>query len=131
MNTFGNLFRITTWGESHGKALGVVVDGCPAGIELDENMILKELERRKPGQSSVTTSRSEPDKPEILSGVFEGKTTGHPISVIVWNEDADSSKYDNLKDVYRPGHADFSYDKKYGIRDHRGGGRSSGRETVA
>jgi len=131
MNTFGTLFRVTTWGESHGKALGCVIDGCPSNISIDESDIAEELKRRKPGQSAVTTSRREDDKPEILSGVFEGKTTGHPISVLVWNKDADSSKYDNLKDVYRPGHADLTYEKKYGIRDHRGGGRSSGRETVA
>lgn len=130
-STFGKLFRITTWGESHGKALGVVIDGCPAGLELSENDIQPFLDRRKPGQSEVTTQRSESDEVEILSGVFEGKTTGTPISMIINNEDHNSNAYDELKNVYRPGHADFTYDAKYGFRDHRGGGRSSGRETVA
>ncbi|TDJ52748.1 MAG: chorismate synthase [Nitrospina sp.] len=129
-NSFGQLFRITTWGESHGKGIGVVIDGCPAGLPLNEKDIQKELERRRTGQSKVTTTRREPDKIRIMSGVFAGKTTGTPISLLVENEDADSSKYDLIKDLYRPGHADFTYDMKYGFRDHRGGGRSSARETV-
>lgn len=131
MNTFGQLFRVTTWGESHGKALGCVIDGCPPDITLSEEIISTELQRRKPGQSDVTTARKEDDIPEILSGVFKGKTTGHPISVIVKNKDHDSSAYDHLENVYRPGHADKTYQEKYGIRDHRGSGRASGRETVA
>ena len=130
-STFGKVFRITTWGESHGKALGVIIDGCPAGLELSESDIQPFLDRRKPGQSEVTTQRNESDEVEILSGVFEGKTTGTPISMIIKNEDHNSNAYDELKDVYRPGHADLTYDAKYGFRDHRGGGRSSGRETVA
>ena len=130
-STFGKIFKITTWGESHGKALGVVIDGCPAGLELSENDIQPFLDRRKPGQSEITTQRNESDKVEILSGVFEGKTTGTPISMIIKNEDHNSNAYDDLKDIYRPGHADITYDAKYGFRDHRGGGRSSGRETVA
>lgn len=130
-STFGKLFKITTWGESHGKALGVVIDGCPAGLELSESDIQPFLDRRKPGQSEITTQRNESDEVEILSGVFEGKTTGTPISMIIKNEDHNSNAYDDLKDVYRPGHADITYDAKYGFRDHRGGGRSSGRETVA
>jgi len=129
-NSFGQLFRITTWGESHGKGIGVVIDGCPAGLPLNERDIQKELERRRTGQSKVTTTRREPDQIRIMSGVFAGKTTGTPISLLVENEDADSSKYDLIKDLYRPGHADFTYDMKYGFRDHRGGGRSSARETV-
>lgn len=129
-SSFGQIFRVTTWGESHGKALGAVIDGCPAGLELSEDDIQKELDRRKPGQSKVTTARAEDDKCEILSGIFEGKTTGTPISVIVYNKDHHSDDYSNIKDCYRPGHADFTYDKKYGIRDYRGGGRSSGRETI-
>ncbi len=130
-STFGKIFKITTWGESHGKALGVVIDGCPAGLELSEKVIQPFLDRRKPGQSEITTQRNESDEVEILSGVFEGKTTGTPISMIIKNEDHNSNAYDELKDVYRPGHADLTYDAKYGFRDHRGGGRSSGRETVA
>lgn len=129
-NTFGNYFRITTWGESHGRALGVVVDGCPAGLEISEEEIQFELDRRRPGQSSITTQRKEPDKIEILSGLFEGKTLGTPISMIVRNTDAISKSYEDIKDTYRPGHADYTYDQKYGYRDHRGGGRSSNRETV-
>lgn len=129
-NTFGRIFRITTWGESHGKAIGVVLDGCPAGLEISEDEIQIELDRRRPGQSKITTQRKEPDKVEILSGVFEGKTLGTPISMIVHNTDAISKSYDDIKDTYRPGHADFTYDEKYGFRDHRGGGRSSNRETV-
>ncbi len=130
-STFGKIFKITTWGESHGKALGVVIDGCPAGLELSENDIQPFLDRRKPGQSEITTQRNETDEVEILSGIFEGKTTGTPISMIIKNEDHNSNAYDELKDIYRPGHADLTYDAKYGFRDHRGGGRSSGRETVA
>ena len=130
-STFGKIFKITTWGESHGKALGVVIDGCPAGLELSESDIQPFLDRRKPGQSEVTTQRKESDEVEILSGVFKGKTTGTPISMIINNDDQNSNSYDELKDVYRPGHADITYDAKYGFRDHRGGGRSSGRETVA
>ena len=129
-STLGKLFRITTWGESHGKAVGVVIDGCPPNIGISEQDIQKELDRRKPGQSSVTTPRKESDRAEIMSGVFEGKTTGAPISIMVMNEDIDSSKYEKLKELYRPGHADFTYEKKYGIRDWRGGGRSSAREQV-
>ncbi len=129
-NTFGASFRITTWGESHGKALGVVVDGVPAGLELSENDIQKDLDRRRPGQSDVSTPRSEYDTVEILSGVFEGLTTGMPVSMLVWNRNADSGAYDPIRNIPRPGHADFCYSEKYGIRDHRGGGRSSGRETI-
>ncbi len=128
-STFGRLFRITTWGESHGPALGVVVDGCPAGLELDEEIIQRDLDRRRVGQSEVTSPRQERDRVTILSGVFEGKTTGAPISLITYNADADSSKYEPLRDVFRPGHADYTYWVKYGHRDHRGGGRSSARET--
>lgn len=129
-NTFGTLFRITTWGESHGSAVGVVIDGCPAGIQLDEDDIQKELNRRRPGQSDITTLRNEEDKAEILSGVFSGKTTGAPILIMVRNKDIDSSKYEALRNTPRPGHADLTYELKYGIRDWRGGGRSSARETV-
>ncbi|MGI9533640.1 MAG: chorismate synthase [Thermodesulfobacteriota bacterium] len=129
-NTFGRLFRITTWGESHGIAVGVVLDGCPAGLKISEQEIQVELDRRRPGQSKITTQRKEPDKVAILSGVFNGKTTGTPISMIVNNIDAISKSYEDIKDTYRPGHADFTYDQKYGIRDYRGGGRSSNRETV-
>lgn len=128
-STFGRLFRITTWGESHGPALGVVVDGCPAGLELSEEIIQRDLDRRRVGQSEVTSPRQERDRVTILSGVFEGKTTGAPISLITYNADADSSKYEPLRDVFRPGHADYTYWVKYGHRDHRGGGRSSARET--
>lgn len=129
-NTFGTLFRITTWGESHGPAVGVVIDGCPAGLLLDESDIQKELDRRRPGQSDITTPRKEEDRTEILSGVFSGKTTGAPISVLVRNKDIDSSKYEALQDTPRPGHADLTYELKYGFRDWRGGGRSSARETI-
>ncbi len=129
-NSFGRLFRITTWGESHGTALGVVIDGCPAGLEISEEDIQHELDRRRPGQSAITTQRKEPDRIEILSGVFQGKTLGTPISLMVKNEDVISKSYEDIKDVYRPGHADYTYDVKYGIRDYRGGGRSSARETV-
>ncbi len=129
-STIGTIFKVTTWGESHGKAIGVVVDGCPAGLELCEADIQKLLDRRKPGQSKFTTQRSEGDEVEILSGVFEGKTTGMPISMIVWNKDQRSRDYSQIADVYRPGHADFTFDEKFGFRDYRGGGRSSARETI-
>lgn len=129
-STFGNHFRITTWGESHGKALGVVVDGCPAGIPLCEDDIQAFLNRRKPGQSKFTTQRNEDDAVEILSGIFEGKTTGTPISMIVHNKDHHSADYSQIASYYRPGHADYTFDEKYGFRDFRGGGRSSGRETI-
>lgn len=130
-NSFGSLFRITTWGESHGKALGVVIDGCPPRLDLSVEDIQKELDRRKPGQGAGSSGRKEGDRVEIFSGVFEGKTTGTPISLLVWNEDVDSSPYEEWKEVFRPGHADFTYQAKYGIRDYRGGGRASARETVA
>jgi len=128
-STFGKIFKITTWGESHGPALGVVIEGCPAGIPLTVEEIQAQLNRRRVGQSKVTTPRNEKDRAEILSGVYEDITTGAPISLITYNADVDSSKYDNLKDVFRPGHADYTYWRKYGHRDHRGGGRSSARET--
>ena len=129
-NTFGNLLKITTWGESHGPAIGAVIDGCPAGLKLTKKEIQKELDRRKPGQSKLTTRRLEADKVEILSGVFEGKTTGTPISLMVRNTDKRSKDYSKIKNLYRPGHADYTYDAKYGLRDYRGGGRASARETV-
>lgn len=129
-STYGNIFKITTWGESHGKALGVVVDGCPAGIDLCEEDIQIFLNRRKPGQSKYTTQRNEDDKVEILSGIFEGKTTGTPISMMVRNKDHHSADYSQIASYYRPGHADYTFDEKYGFRDYRGGGRSSGRETI-
>jgi chorismate synthase len=129
-NSFGQLFKITTAGESHGKANIVIIDGVPAGIPLDVTDLQADLDRRRPGQSKLTTQRKESDIPEILSGVFEGKTTGAPIAIIVANKDQHSKDYSNIKSVYRPGHADFTYDKKYGRRDHRGGGRASARETV-
>jgi chorismate synthase len=129
-NSFGTVFRITTWGESHGRGVGVVLDGCPAGLALSEKDVQGELDRRRPGQSSVSTQRKEEDRVEILSGLFEGKTTGTPISMLVVNKDAESNAYDSLRDRPRPGHADFGYTARYGVRDHRGGGRSSGRETV-
>lgn len=129
-SSFGTIFRITTWGESHGKGLGVVVDGCPAGLPLDENDIQKFLNRRKPGQSKFTTPRKEDDAVEILSGVFEGKTTGTPISLVVYNQNQKSKDYNEIASYYRPGHADYTFDQKYGFRDYRGGGRSSGRETI-
>jgi chorismate synthase len=130
-NTFGKLFRFTTWGESHGPAIGCIVDGCPPNINLKEQDIQVELNKRKPGQSKFTTQRKEDDKVQILSGTFEGKTTGTPISLIIYNQDMRSKDYGNIKDKFRPGHADFTYFKKYGIRDYRGGGRSSARETAA
>ena len=123
-NTFGTLFRITTWGESHGHAVGVVIDGCPSGLALNKEDIQKDLDRRRPGQSEITTQRKEEDRAEILSGVFSGKTTGAPISILVWNKDIDSSKYETLRNTPRPGHADLTYELKYGLRDWRGGGRS-------
>ena len=128
---FGRIFQVATFGESHGPALGAVVDGCPPGIKLDREMIQRELDRRRPGQSEVTTSRAEADQVEVLSGLFEGKTTGTPIALLIRNQDADSSAYDQLKDLFRPGHADLTYFLKYGLRDHQGGGRASGRETAA
>jgi chorismate synthase len=131
MNTFGHRFRFTTFGESHGKALGCIVDGVPAGIKIDEEFIQSEMDRRKPGQNKYATSRKEGDVVEILSGVFEGVTTGTSISMVIFNENQKSSDYSNVKDLFRPGHADFTYFNKYGIRDYRGGGRSSARETAA
>ncbi|MBO4374321.1 MAG: chorismate synthase [Lachnospiraceae bacterium] len=130
-SVFGNIFKVTTWGESHGKALGVVIDGCPAGLPLSEEDIYPFMERRRPGQSSFSTNRSESDAPEILSGVFEGKTTGTPISIMIRNSDQHSGDYSLIASAYRPGHADYTFDRKYGFRDYRGGGRSSGRETAA
>lgn len=130
-NTFGRQFRITTFGESHGTAIGVTIDGCPAGLEIDEHFIQLELDRRKPGQSKITTQRQEADKAHILSGVFEGKSTGMPIAIVIYNEDQKSKDYSHIADKYRPSHADFTYQEKYGIRDYRGGGRSSARETAA
>ena len=129
-NTYGKIFTVTTWGESHGAAIGAVIDGCPAGLSLSEEYIQTYLNRRKPGQNKFTTMRKEGDIAEILSGVFEGKTTGTPISVVIRNEDQRSRDYGRIKDCYRPGHADYTFDAKYGFRDYRGGGRSSGRETI-
>lgn len=129
-STFGTIFKITTWGESHGKGLGVVIDGCPAGLPLCEEDIQKFLNRRKPGQSKYTTPRQEDDAVEILSGIFDGKTTGTPISLVVFNKDQRSRDYSEIASYYRPGHADYTFDAKYGFRDYRGGGRSSGRETI-
>ena len=130
-STFGNLFRVTTFGESHGAALGCIVDGCPAGLSLCEEDIQKYLDRRKPGTSTMTTARKEADQVKILSGIFEGKTTGTPIALVIENTSQHSADYGNIATSYRPGHADFGFDEKYGFRDYRGGGRSSGRETVA
>ncbi|MBI2011994.1 chorismate synthase [Candidatus Daviesbacteria bacterium] len=130
-NSFGTLFKITTFGESHGRAVGVIIDGCPPGIEITEEEIQKELDRRKPGQSKITTPRKEADTIQITSGVFEGKTTGTPIMMIAYNEDIESDDYLDLKDLYRPSHADYTYEAKYGIRDWRGSGRASARETMA
>ena len=129
-STYGRLFTITTWGESHGKGIGVVIDGCPAGLPLNEEDIQIYLDRRKPGQSKFTTQRNEADAVQILSGVFEGKTTGTPISLVVFNTDQRSRDYGDIATYYRPGHADYTFDEKYGFRDYRGGGRSSGRETI-
>lgn len=131
MNTFGRIYRLTSFGESHGQGIGGVIDGCPAGVTLDMEFIQAELDRRRPGQSSITTPRKEADKVEFLSGIFEGKTTGTPIGFLIRNDNQHSSDYDNMKDLYRPSHADYTYQTKYGIRDHRGGGRSSARETIA
>lgn len=131
MNTFGNIFRLTSFGESHGAGIGGIIDGCPSGIEVDMDFIQNELNRRRPGQSKITTPRNEADKVEFLSGIFEGKTTGTPIGFVIWNANQHSSDYDNMKALYRPSHADYTYQQKYGIRDHRGGGRSSARETIA
>jgi chorismate synthase len=130
-NSFGNLFRITTYGESHGSGIGVVIDGCPAGMKLDATIIQNELDRRKPGQSKIVTQRKESDIAHITSGVFDGKTTGTPISIFIANEDQKSKDYDHIQNIYRPSHADYSYQVKYGHRDFRGGGRSSARETAA
>lgn len=130
-NSFGELFRITTFGESHGKAIGVIVDGCPPNIQIDEEFIQSELDKRKPGQSKITTQRKESDTAQILSGTFEGKSTGTPIAILIPNEDQRSKDYSHIADKYRPSHADYTYQIKYGIRDYRGGGRSSARETAA
>lgn len=129
-NSFGNLFKLTTFGESHGEAIGGIIDGCPAGLELDLEQVQKEMARRKPGQSAIVTQRKEPDTVKFLSGVFEGKTTGTPIGFIIENTDQKSRDYSHIKDVYRPSHADYTYDQKYGTRDYRGGGRASARETA-
>ncbi|HEY5507328.1 MAG TPA: chorismate synthase, partial [Paludibacter sp.] len=130
-NTIGKLFTFTSFGESHGRGIGGIVDGCPAGIDVDIEFIQSELDRRRPGQSDISTPRKEGDKVDILSGTFEGKTTGTPIAFVIWNENQHSTDYDHLKKVYRPSHADYTYQQKYGIRDHRGGGRSSARETAS
>ncbi len=130
-NTYGERFRVTTFGESHGKGIGGIIDGCPPGIHLDIDYINAELARRRPGQSKIVTQRKEPDQIEILSGIFEGKSTGTPIGFMIWNQDQRSKDYSHIEDKYRPSHADYTYDKKYGIRDYRGGGRSSARETAA
>lgn len=131
MNSYGQHFRITTFGESHGPAIGVIIDGCPAGVDFDEDLIRRDLERRKPGQSRITTQRQEDESFKVLSGVFEGKTTGTPIAIVIENQDQRSKDYAHLKEAFRPSHADYTYDAKYGVRDHRGGGRSSARETAA
>jgi chorismate synthase len=130
-NSFGKLFNITTFGESHGEMIGVVIDGCPAGLEIDFDFVQNELDRRKPGQSSITTQRKESDTVKFVSGIFEGKSTGAPIAAIIPNEDAREKDYESVKNTFRPSHADYTYESKYGIRDHRGGGRSSARETAA
>jgi len=130
-NSFGKLFKITTFGESHGVALGVVIEGCPAGLDIDQGKIIAEMQRRKPGQSKITTQRKEEDEIEILSGVFEGKSTGTPIGIVIRNADQKSKDYTHIADKFRPSHADYTYFEKYGIRDYRGGGRSSARETAA
>ncbi len=131
MNSFGIRFRFSTFGESHGKAIGCIVDGVPAGLKIDEDFIQSEMDRRKPGKSKFETARKEDDRVEILSGVFEGKTTGTPLAMVIYNTNQKSKDYSNIKDIFRPGHADFTYFNKYGIRDYRGGGRSSARETAA
>ena len=125
-NTLGKIFTFTSFGESHGRGIGGIVDGCPAGIEMDEDYVQKELNRRRPGQSDISTPRKEGDKVDFLSGIFEGKTTGTPIAFVIWNENQHSADYDHLKEVYRPSHADYTYQQKYGIRDYRGGGRRYG-----
>lgn len=130
MNTIGKLFTFTSFGESHGRGVGGIIDGCPAGVVMDEEFIQNELRRRRPGQSTITTPREEEDKVEFLSGIFEGKSTGTPIAFVIWNKNQESKDYDHLKDVFRPSHADYTYQQKYGIRDHRGGGRSSARTTA-
>lgn len=130
-NTFGKLFRVTTWGESHGTAVGATIDGCPPGLPLESKDIQQEMDRRRPGTGGAASPRKEPDKVEILSGVYENQTTGTPISLVIYNKDAHSKSYDHLKNIFRPGHGDITYLRKYGIRDHRGGGRSSARETAA
>ena len=131
MNTFGRIFRLTSFGESHGRGIGGIIDGCPPGVEIDLNYIQHELSRRRPGQSKITTQRMEPDQVEFLSGIFEGKTQGTPIAFVIWNKDQHSNDYNDLKNIFRPSHADYTYQKKYGTRDYRGGGRSSARETIA
>lgn len=130
-NTYGTLFRLTTFGESHGKGIGGIIDGCPAGLLIDFEAVQKDLDRRKPGQSAIVTQRKEPDEVQFLSGIFEGKTTGTPIAFLIPNTDQKSHDYSHIKDTYRPSHADYTYDQKYGLRDYRGGGRSSARETAA
>lgn len=130
-STYGRIFKIATFGESHGAAIGVIVEGCPAGLDFDLEFIQQELDRRKPGQSRITTQRREADTVQVLSGVFEGKTTGTPISMVIWNEDQRSKDYSHISQQYRPSHADYTYQAKYGVRDYRGGGRSSARETAA
>ncbi|HKX87562.1 MAG TPA: chorismate synthase, partial [Flavobacterium sp.] len=130
-NSFGNIFKVTTFGESHGDALGGIIDGCPPGIDLDLDIIRNDMQRRKPGQSSIVTQRKEEDEVQFLSGIFEGKTTGTPIGFIIPNTNQKSDDYSHIKDTYRPSHADYVYEKKYGIRDYRGGGRSSARETAS
>lgn len=130
-NTFGTLYRLTSFGESHGKGVGGIIEGVTPGLEIDMNFIQHELDRRRPGQSEITTPRDESDRVEFISGVLDGKATGTPLAFVIWNKDQRSSDYDNMKDLFRPSHADFTYQSKYGIRDHRGGGRSSARETIA
>jgi chorismate synthase len=130
-NSFGSIFKISTFGESHGEGIGVVIDGCPAGLEIDKGFVQQELNRRKPGQSAITSPRKEDDEPEWLSGIFEGKTTGAPIALFIRNKNQQSKDYSHLKDLYRPSHADYTWEKKFGLRDYRGGGRASARETAA
>ena len=130
-NSFGNIFRLSSFGESHGKGIGGVIDGFPSGIKIDLDFVQKELDRRRPGQSSITTDRNEQDKVEFLSGIFNGKSTGSPIGFIVWNKNQQSKDYENIKNIFRPSHADYTYQLKYGVRDYRGGGRSSARETIS
>ena len=129
-NTFGNLFRLTSFGESHGSMIGGIIEGCPAGLQINKDLIQKDLDRRKPGQSKVTSSRREDDKVQLLSGVFEGKSTGTPIGFLIPNINSNPKDYSNIKDIFRPSHADYTYEEKYGLRDYRGGGRSSARETA-